>query len=112
MSASVISINRLDEGPLAVGSRVVIRQPRFPPAVWRVTAFEPGTAFTWVYSGVGISVTGDHRIAPAAGGSRVTLSLDYRGIVGWLVATVTTAITNRYIAMEAAGLKRQAESPS
>ena len=50
---SVTSIKRLDSGPLVVGSRLVIRQPKFPPARWSITAFDPGLSFTWMSSGPG-----------------------------------------------------------
>ena len=75
---SVTSVKRLGGGPLAVGSRAVIRQPRFPPALWEVTAIEPGTSFTWVSLAPGLRVIGHHSVEPAGAGSRATLSLDLR----------------------------------
>ena len=38
---------KLDPGPLRVGSRAVIRQPRFPPALWTATEVEPSTSGPW-----------------------------------------------------------------
>jgi len=42
---SVTSVKRLGGGAFVVGSRVVIRQPRFPPALWKLTAIERYLAF-------------------------------------------------------------------
>ena len=53
---SVRSIRFLDKGPLALGTRALIRQPRFPPAVWQVTALEPGKSFTWRSGAPGLRV--------------------------------------------------------
>ena len=66
---TVKSIRRLDNGPLAVGSRARIRQPRLPPADWRVTELEEGRSFTWVTGSPGLRVTARHWIEPHASGS-------------------------------------------
>lgn len=108
-TASISSIERLDPGPLTVGSRVRISQPRLPVAIWTVTALTPGRSFTWATRGHGFGVLGIHAVEPRAGGARVTLSLIYSGMLGGLMARLTRAITTKYIAMEAAGLKRKSE---
>jgi uncharacterized protein YndB with AHSA1/START domain len=108
-TASVRSIRLLDKGPLRIGSRARIRQPRFPPAVWEVTAFEPGQSFTWKTGGPGMRVYGRHSVAPASGGSRANLHLHYEGAIGRLLARLTRTITSRYLGFEAAGLKRRSE---
>ena len=108
-TASVTSITRLDSGPFAIGSRARIRQPKLPPALWTVSAIEPGRSFTWISKGPGILVTAHHSIDPRAGGSRVTLSIRYEGLFAKLVAWMTKDINERYLAMEANGLKARCE---
>ena len=107
---SVRSIRFLDKGPLAVGTRALIRQPRFPPAVWQVTALEPGRSFTWRSGAPGLQVYAEHSIEAIQGGTRATLRLHYEGVFGSLLARLTRAITNRYLEFEAAGLKKRSES--
>jgi uncharacterized protein YndB with AHSA1/START domain len=111
-TASVHSVERLDPGPLAVGSRARIRQPRLPPALWEVVAVDEGRSFTWVSRGPGVRVTARHEVEPAAGGSRATLSLRFDGPFGGLLARVTSGINRRYLGMESSGLKRRSEGPS
>ena len=108
---SVTSVRRLTEGPFAVGTRVVIRQPKFPPAIWKVTAIQPGRSFTWVSVAPGLRVIGHHAVEPTPTGSRATLSLDLQGILGGVWGMLTRRITERYIGYEAAGLKARSERP-
>lgn len=65
-TASVTSVRRLDKGPLRIGSRALIRRPRFPPAVWTVTTLEPGRRFVWRSGLPGMWVYGDHAASPTA----------------------------------------------
>jgi uncharacterized membrane protein len=107
---SVRSIRRLDSGPLRVGSRALIRQPKFPPAMWTVTALEPGRSFTWKSGLPGMWVHAQHSVVAVSGGSRATLALRYEGPLGRPLGRMTQAITNRYLGFEAAGLKRRSEA--
>jgi uncharacterized membrane protein len=111
-TASITSIKRRDAGPLAVGSSAWVRQPKLPPALWKVTVLESNRGFNWVSRGPGVLVTGGHWIEPTAQGSRVTLSVGIRGLFAGLLARLTGAITDRYLGLEAAGLKRQCEALS
>jgi hypothetical protein len=107
---SVTSVRRLDKGPLRVGSRALIRQPRFPPAVWKVTTLEPGHRFVWKSGMPLMWVYGDHSVEPTASGTRATLRLFYEGPLGRLMGRLTRDITNRYLEMEANGLKKRSEA--
>jgi uncharacterized membrane protein len=109
---SVTSVERLDQGPLRVGSQARIKQPRLPVAVWEVTELVPGRSFTWVARGPGVVTTGSHVVAPAAGGDRsaVTASLEQGGALGSLLGLLTKGLTNRYLDMEVRGLKAHCET--
>ncbi|HET6919143.1 MAG TPA: SRPBCC family protein [Jiangellaceae bacterium] len=109
---SVTSIERLDQGPLRVGSRARIKQPRLPVAVWEVTDLVPGRSFTWMARGPGTVTTGSHVITPAGSGDRVkvTASLEQTGVLGPLLGLLTKRITNRYLDMEVRGLKAHGET--
>jgi hypothetical protein len=90
----------------------VIRQPKFPPALWKITAIDPGRSFEWTSVAPGVRVVARHGVAAIAGGSRATLSLQYYGLFGGVIARLTKGITERYLAMEANGLKARSENPS
>lgn len=102
---SVRRVKLLTPGPLRVGSRARIHQPGFPPAWWRVTELEANSGFTWVSAVPGLRVAGKHWIEAMSHGCRVTLSIHYGGLLGPLLAKGTTHVNDRYLTMEANGLK-------
>jgi hypothetical protein len=107
---SIRRVSILGGGPLAIGKRAFVRQPGVPPAFWKATALEPGRGFTWTSSVPGLLVIGHHYADPIPTGSRATLSLDYTGLFGPLMARMTVGINDKYLAMEAAGLKARSEA--
>jgi uncharacterized membrane protein len=58
---SVRSIRRLDPGPLRVGARSRIKQPRLPPTTWTVVELVDGQSFTWTATGPGMRASAHHR---------------------------------------------------
>jgi uncharacterized membrane protein len=106
---TMTSVERLDDGPLRVGSRTRIKQPKLPVAVWEVTAVEPGHSWTWVARGPGIVTTASHVVTPAGDGSRVTASLDQQGPLGAVLGRLTKGMTERYLRIEGDSLKAQVE---
>ena len=109
---SVSGVSRLRDAPFAVGTRAVVRQPKFPPAMWKITSIEPGRSFTWVSVAPGFRAVGHHAVEPTPTGSRATLSLTMHGVLGGFFGWLTKGITERYIGYEAAGLKARSENPS
>jgi hypothetical protein len=107
---SVSSVRLLDAGALDVGSRVEIAQPRIPTGTYTVTGLVQGRAFTWQQRQPGSTVSAHHECVPLPdGGTRVELTVVMGGAVGGVVGRLYRRITERYLAMEAAGLKARAE---
>jgi hypothetical protein len=77
--------------------------------VWQITELDEGRSFTWVTRSPGVRVTARHWIEALEGGSRATLSLQFAGILGPLVARLTRGLNERYLALEAKGLKTFSE---
>ncbi len=108
-TASITSIKRLDNGPLRVGSRAVVRQPKLPPGLWKVTSVDEGRRFTWVNTAPGVRIVGHHAVEAVGSGSRASLSLEFHGMLAGVLLWLTGALTERYLDLESAGLKRESE---
>jgi carbon monoxide dehydrogenase subunit G len=109
---TVSRIRRLDPGPLAVGHRAVIYQPKLLPARWKVTEFDDhNRSFTWITRGPAMLITARHSVqAKDDNTSRATLSLQFTGLLAPLVARLLEDLNNRYLAIEAKGLKQRSEA--
>lgn len=110
-TASVTRIQRLDIAPLTIGSRLRIWQPRLKTAVWKVTSFdESRRLFVWTTRNPGITVVGSHGVDAIENGSRVTLSIQFFGLLSPLLGRLYGNLTQTYLAMEGTGLKNFCES--
>ena len=107
---SITRIVTLTPGPLGVGGRVRIHQPGLPPAFWRITEWVPDRGFTWVSRIPGIRVTARHEMTGRNNDCRVTLSLDYEGLLGGLLARLTHKFNDINLRLEANGLKQRCEA--
>ena len=110
-TASMSSVELLDGTELTVGARARIKQPRLPRLVWTVTAIEPGRSWTWQTRGPGATTTATHvleRLDDTT--TRVEQTIEQLGLLGVIVARLSTRLTRRYLAMEAAGLLRRVEA--
>jgi uncharacterized protein YndB with AHSA1/START domain len=109
---TVDRVERLDDGPLDVGSRAKVRQPKLPQAVWEVTDVVDGRSFTWQAKGPGMRTIGRHQVVADDTGSTVTLSIEQAGPMGGVAALVWRRLTQRYIELEAESLdKRVTQEP-
>lgn len=111
MAPTVTSLERLDSGPLTLGSRTRILQPRLRPAVWQVTELDEARGlFTWVARSPGVLVTARHLVEAAGNGSRATLSTAFSGLLGPLMARLLRKLNQQYVTTEAQSLKKRCET--
>ena len=107
---TVTSVRLRTPPPLALGSRALIRQPKLPPALWSIVELDDSLrSFTWVNSAPGVRIVAKHSVVPFGESSRVTLSLRFEGLFARILGFATRKLNNRYLAMEAQGLKSRVE---
>jgi hypothetical protein len=108
---TVTSVRLRTPPPLVVGSCAVIRQPKLPPARWRMVELDDSRrSFTWVNSAPGVRIVANHSVAPVGERSSVKLSLRFEGLLAGILGFVTRKLNNHYLLMEAQGLKSRVES--
>jgi uncharacterized membrane protein len=104
-------VELLTPPPLAAGSRVRLKQPKLPEGIWDVTAWDAPSFFEWTQKTGGTKSVAGHRVeAIGDDRSRLTLTLDMRGFLIPIVALFYKGLTERYMTLEAEGMKRAAES--
>ncbi|SEQ26053.1 SRPBCC family protein [Lentzea albida] len=106
---TVDSVERLDAGPLAVGARTKLKQPRLSEAIWTVTELTEGVSYTWESKSPGLTVVAAHLVEPHPEGTKLTLSLTVEGPLAGLGWLLTKKMTQRYVETEAASIKQVAE---
>jgi uncharacterized membrane protein len=108
---TVDTVELLTPAPLARGSRVRLGQPKLGEGIWDVTVWDAPSYFEWTQGTGGITNIAGHRVeALGEGRSRLTLTLDMRGLLTPVVALFFKGLTNRYLDLEAEGMKRASES--
>jgi uncharacterized membrane protein len=112
MTASIREVRRLDSGPIRVGSEAIVRQPRLPPARWRVTELEPGRTFIWETTAAGVTTAGEHVVEQDGERAVITLTLRMHGPLAWLAAVAWGGLARKHVAMELEGFRRTAASAS
>jgi hypothetical protein len=106
---TITSVERLDAGPLRVGSTARIKQPRQRPRVWTVQELEAPRRFVWGTTMGPITMVGGHLIEPTPEGCRNTLTLELGGLGHRLLGLVAGRQLQRAIDTENAGFKARAE---
>ena len=104
-------VELLTPAPVGEGSRVRLKQPKLPEGVWEVTVWDAPSYFEFRQQSGGVTNVAGHRVeALEEGRSRLTLTLEMRGLLVPVVALFFKGLTNRYMTIEAQGMKRATES--
>ena len=111
LTASMTAVERLQKGTLGVGSSARVTQPKLKPAVYTVTACDPGKSFIWEMQTTGVKVRAEHVVEPRGEGrSRMILGVEQTGALSPLISLLLGKRTRQYVRMEAEGLKNAAEA--
>jgi uncharacterized protein YndB with AHSA1/START domain len=110
-TASMTSVERLDEGPLRLGSRARIKQPAMPALVWQVTELVEREVFTWEARSPGAVTSARHTLEERPDGISLALTIQQRGFLADVVGRLYAGRTRRYLDLEINGLKAFIEQP-
>jgi hypothetical protein len=103
----------LTPAPMGEGSRVRLAQPKLPEGTWEVAVWDAPSYFEFHQKSGGISNVAGHRVeALEEGRCRLTLTLKMNGLLVPIFGRMYKDLTNRYMTLEAEGMKRAAESAS
>ena len=80
-------VELLTPAPVTKGSRVRLKQPKLPEGIWDITVWDAPSYFEWTQKTGGVTSVAGHR-----------------------VEAMGVGLTNRYMNLEAEGLRRAAET--
>lgn len=107
---TVDTVEVLTPPPIGTGSQVRLKQPKLPEGTWDVTVWDAPSFFEWSQKQTGATTVAGHRVeALGANRSRLTLTLEMRGLLISIVGRFYRDLTNCYMQLEAEGVKRAAE---
>jgi uncharacterized membrane protein len=102
-------VELLTPAPVAIGSRILLKQPKLGEGTWDITVWDAPSYFEMRQKSSGITSIAGHRVEMLEDDrSRLTLSLDMRGPL-IPVAALFRGLTNRYMTIEAQSMKGAAE---
>jgi ribosome-associated toxin RatA of RatAB toxin-antitoxin module len=106
---TITRIQKVNRNDLAVGTRLLIEQPKLPKAIWTVVTVSPGASFFMKKGNPFLQVVAGHVIKERQRGAIVTLSLEFLGLFAKPVAKRYKDMMEGYLATEAAGLRQASE---
>lgn len=109
ITPTMTSVERLDDGPLDVGSKATIKQPGQRARVWTVSELQPNETFAWSTKLLGVTMTGAHHLEEAGDGTQNTLTVDIEGPLAPLVGPLMKRPIAKAIATENEGFRDAAE---
>jgi uncharacterized membrane protein len=108
-SPTMTSVTRTDSGPLTLGSKARVRQPKLLPATWVVDELDEDRTFSWHTDGPGYRMTAVHVMEPTPAGTSVRLGVEMTGALSSVLWVLAGRMGRGYVDQEAAALKRHCE---
>jgi uncharacterized membrane protein len=109
LTPTMTSVERLDDGPIRVGSTAKVVQPRQRPTTWTVTRLEPRSLFEWQTKVGPVTMTAVHQLTATNEGCANTLVVKLSGVGSGLLSRLVGSKIRQAIATENAGFKAAAE---
>ncbi len=109
LTPTITSVERLDSGPLRVGSTARIKQPGQRPAVWTVTKLEPERRFEWESTVAGTRMVGTHDLQADGDATLNTLGVELIGPLARVLKLVVGRSILKAIRTENLGFREAAE---
>lgn len=109
-TTTITSIEKLDEGGVSIGTKLLIVQPNLPNSVWTVTDWIQQKRFIMKKGNAFLKVVAGHDIIKMKDYTMVELSIEFSGLFSRWVAKKYGAMMEHYLACEANGLKKICES--
>lgn len=107
---TVVTVQRLDEGPFGLGSMTRLKQPGQPESEWTVTEYIPGERFTWETQRRGMRMAASHRMRTVEGGTSNTLRIEASGLIPIVLWPLLRVAIRRALQQENRGLKGRCEA--
>lgn len=104
------SVACLDRGPLAIGTRVRVRQPMQPVTEWVVIDLRPERSFVWEHRRPGWHFIARHTLLPQNEMTQNRLCLEARGTWAWMLWPVLRPLLRWALRQENEGLRQFCES--
>ncbi len=112
MTQSMTSVQQIEPGPLRVGARVRIKQPKLPAMEWTVTEVVEGQRFVWETSTPGVRTSAAHTLLEVPGETTLRLEIEQHGPMSGAMGVLFRGMTHRYLDWETQGFKDRAEGLS
>jgi uncharacterized membrane protein len=109
-TASMEEVRILDGSAAQLGVRVRIKQPSLRAVVMTIDDWQEGRAFSWSGSSGGVLVRADHVLQPDGRHCVFTQRLVFLGAFSRPVAWFMGSLVERYMGMEADGLKAASQA--
>lgn len=104
------TVERLEQAPLTIGSKVRIKQPAQRSKIWTITEFNEHRRFSWTTTSTGTTMTASHDLVETSTGTRNALTVEMNGLLGAVFGIFVQRQIQKALAAENGAFKTAAET--